>query len=585
MKTNLLPSLVIAGLICAFHAHAAAKSDYIGQSYFPKGDSIEITSVKRTKDAITVTGRYNLISADSATLALYITDAKGAGQAATDSRQTTNITKGRWAFQLSHPHAHAGLPHVSMYDAEGKPFAELYFGTEEEAAVEAKMNLRHVAPPISIDSAPPVVVKTVPVAGATGIDPALTEIRVTFSKPMQDGSWSWSTWGEENFPEMVGNPHYLPDGRTCVLTVKLQPDKFYATWLNSEKFHNFKDASDRPAVPYLLTFTTGAAGSAVGRSAAHAAELAQVASKSWQEGKLEEGTAKFKAAVAAAPDNSDAWNSLGWANFNAGRNAEAEKAFKKAVELEPGHPAALNGLGQLYLAQNKLDEAEEYLIKAAPQAPAAWYGLARIYLLQAKFDQAETWARKIVDSGQADDFSRQMLQAAQAKQVGDTLHKQLLPPTPATAVSEEVSQAWKLMNSGRRVEARKLLEVELSRHPKDANAENALGWCLLNGGQASGAKSHFQKAIELDTNAAGAMNGLARVMKIEGNTDEAIKVWQQMIDRFPGPHAGTFGLADTYFERKEYVKAVPLLEQLAKANPSDDQIKTKLEQAREGAKP
>jgi RNA polymerase sigma-70 factor (ECF subfamily) len=110
---------------------------------------------------------------------------------------------------------------------------------------------------ISLQSAPPVVVRTAPVAGSTDVDPSLTEIRVTFSKPMQDGSWSWSTWGEENYPEGTGEPRYLPDGRTCVLPVKLQPDKFYAIWLNSDKFHNFKDDTGRPAVPYLLTFVTG----------------------------------------------------------------------------------------------------------------------------------------------------------------------------------------------------------------------------------------------------------------------------------------------------------------------------------------
>ena len=109
---------------------------------------------------------------------------------------------------------------------------------------------------VSLESAPPVVVQTLPVAGTTAVDPALTEIRVTFSKAMQDGSWSWSTWGEENFPELVGQPHYLPDGRTCVIKVKLQPGKFYATWLNSEQFKSFRDAHGQPAVPYLLTFTT-----------------------------------------------------------------------------------------------------------------------------------------------------------------------------------------------------------------------------------------------------------------------------------------------------------------------------------------
>ncbi len=105
-------------------------------------------------------------------------------------------------------------------------------------------------------SPPPVVVSTVPESGAVSVDPSLNEIRVTFSKLMQDGSWSWSTWGEENYPETTGQPRYLADGWTCVLPVKLKPGKLYAIWLNSETFKNFKDANGQPALPYLLIFET-----------------------------------------------------------------------------------------------------------------------------------------------------------------------------------------------------------------------------------------------------------------------------------------------------------------------------------------
>lgn len=40
------------------------------------------------------------------------------------------------------------------------------------------------------------------------------------------------------------------------MKVKLEPDKTYAYWLNSENFKNFKDTEGRPAVPYLLVFHT-----------------------------------------------------------------------------------------------------------------------------------------------------------------------------------------------------------------------------------------------------------------------------------------------------------------------------------------
>ena len=109
---------------------------------------------------------------------------------------------------------------------------------------------------VTLETVPPVVVKTVPEAGANAVDPKLTEIKVTFSKDMQDGSWSWSALSKESFPKMDGKPKYLADKRTCVLPVKLEPGKTYAIWVNSEKFTNFKDTDGRSAVPYLLVFQT-----------------------------------------------------------------------------------------------------------------------------------------------------------------------------------------------------------------------------------------------------------------------------------------------------------------------------------------
>ncbi|HKW28105.1 MAG TPA: protein kinase [Verrucomicrobiae bacterium] len=115
----------------------AAKSDYIGQTWFPQGDSIEITSVERTKNQMTVKGHYNLVSHDNALLALYITTMnKIAVPVGPDERM--QINKGNGDFELIDPHLVPGLPHVSMYGADGHPFASLYFGTKAEASEEGK---------------------------------------------------------------------------------------------------------------------------------------------------------------------------------------------------------------------------------------------------------------------------------------------------------------------------------------------------------------------------------------------------------------------------------------------------------------
>lgn len=109
---------------------------------------------------------------------------------------------------------------------------------------------------VAADSAPPKVIKAVPDNGDKDVDPSTKEIRVTFSKPMQDGSWSWTQRSDDTFPEVVGKIHYLEDGKTCVLPVKLQPGKKYYLSINSRRFKNFTDKQGNPAVPYPLEFET-----------------------------------------------------------------------------------------------------------------------------------------------------------------------------------------------------------------------------------------------------------------------------------------------------------------------------------------
>ncbi len=113
-----------------------------------------------------------------------------------------------------------------------------------------------VADDLDLGKLPPVVVKTVPQAGTDDVDPKTTAIHVTFSKDMADGSWSWVTITPESFPKIAGKLKFLPDRRTAVMPVALEPGKTYALWINSEKHNNFKDVAGRSAVPYLVTFRT-----------------------------------------------------------------------------------------------------------------------------------------------------------------------------------------------------------------------------------------------------------------------------------------------------------------------------------------
>jgi Flp pilus assembly protein TadD/tRNA A-37 threonylcarbamoyl transferase component Bud32 len=316
-----------------FKGTKSVKSDYIGHAYFPRGDSIEITSVERSENQMTVRGHYNLVSHDSALLALYITTTNPASTP-TDQKQEMHISKGGGDFELTHPHLVPGLPHVNMYAADGRPFAEIYFGTDAEAAEESKLNL----------------------SGETRA-----------AQPPQF---------QQRLANVLNNPEVMQMNQQGWQLIQAQ---------------NFDGA-----------------------------------------------IAKFQQAIQLAheaPDNANAWNGLGWAQFNSGNSTAAETSFEKALTFVRDHAGALNGLGQIYLSQRKFDDAEKFLLQAAPNAPAACFGLARLYLLEGKFEDAEKWAQKIVDSGQADEIAQKMLEAAKQKNLSDELRRLIEPPPNASNLS------------------------------------------------------------------------------------------------------------------------------------------------------
>jgi RNA polymerase sigma-70 factor (ECF subfamily) len=107
---------------------------------------------------------------------------------------------------------------------------------------------------------PASVVQTEPKLGDADVDPETTkEIRVTFSKPMTDKTWSWVIGNVYASPESNGEVHYLADKKTCVMPVKLEPGKTYVVGINGGRFHNFKDAEGHSSLAMTLAFRTRAA--------------------------------------------------------------------------------------------------------------------------------------------------------------------------------------------------------------------------------------------------------------------------------------------------------------------------------------
>jgi hypothetical protein len=106
----------------------------------------------------------------------------------------------------------------------------------------------------------PVVVETFPTSDSRNVEPGLIEMRVRFSKRMKDHSWSWCAAWDNSVPEIIGEPHFDAEHRTCAVKVRLEPGRTYGTWLNTGNFNNFSDDHGHPSIPYLLIFNTKGSG-------------------------------------------------------------------------------------------------------------------------------------------------------------------------------------------------------------------------------------------------------------------------------------------------------------------------------------
>jgi len=115
----------------------------------------------------------------------------------------------------------------------------------------------------------PKVTTTNPPNGAKDVDPSITEITVTFDRPMERGMAWCTTDGGLTYPERSDNafPVWSEDKQTCTMkNVVLKPGQTYNIWLNSEvelysdiPGDGFRSATGSvPLRPVHYTFTTRA---------------------------------------------------------------------------------------------------------------------------------------------------------------------------------------------------------------------------------------------------------------------------------------------------------------------------------------
>ncbi|MBF0499708.1 MAG: hypothetical protein HQM09_06225 [Candidatus Riflebacteria bacterium] len=106
---------------------------------------------------------------------------------------------------------------------------------------------------IATEENKPHVIKFEPENKAVFVDPSISELKVTFDRPMCNG-YSWCR-GLDEYPE-TGPTTWTADHRTCIVSVKLRPSQEYQLYLNLREYEGFQSKEGSPLDSTEYRFTT-----------------------------------------------------------------------------------------------------------------------------------------------------------------------------------------------------------------------------------------------------------------------------------------------------------------------------------------
>ncbi|GGB29224.1 hypothetical protein GCM10011380_18400 [Sphingomonas metalli] len=116
---------------------------------------------------------------------------------------------------------------------------------------------RAIVPPVDAPTSRPRVIATEPRAGAS-IPAGEFDLVVRYDRAMQPDSFSYVQRVAGTFPDCIGKPRLLRDGRTFVYRCRADAGRRYEVWFNDDTYRNFRGTNGAAAEPHTLTFTSAA---------------------------------------------------------------------------------------------------------------------------------------------------------------------------------------------------------------------------------------------------------------------------------------------------------------------------------------
>ncbi len=318
-----------------------------------------------------------------------------------------------------------------------------------------------------------------------------------------------------------------------------------------------------------------------------------------QMGRLDEGVAELRKAIAYGPQNGDAYNALGLALMER-KIDESIALFQKAIELkpkfveaefnlalayhrkfgtdreiaqlgrvlalDPGNLVARNILTRRFEETGRFDDAlrmAQETVRMAPESAEARLfagkGLLRNGDLTGAVDQLR--AAILADPSLVEAHHhlatalRKLGEKDEAATEFDKAEKLRESQHSSIAANIQLSQVNSKLEAGDTDGAISLLHQVIDAKPRWADARITLGRILLMRGDASGASEQFAEAVRLAPDDFDAVYGLAYLEARKGSTREAIPLFVRSTELRPSSGEAHYNLGSAYLMEGNFTSA------------------------------
>lgn len=289
-------------------------------------------------------------------------------------------------------------------------------------------------------------------------------------------------------------------------------------------------------------------------------------------GRNDAAIADLRGVLRRAPDNQLALLLLAKTHAAVGDRPLAEDAYRRLLQFAPGNGEALASLATLLAESNQLDEAESLLkqaLAANPQNAQALEAMVGLLLAKGDLDGAERQARALAAMDDPNGVGQRelgrALEAAGKLPAATEAYKKALQKKPDSTLALE-GVARTLQMAGKLDEAGQFLSAHIEEHPDHVLARVLLGGNYVRAGRLAEARTTldqavdqqpqlvrayivlagaypqdpearmaaFKRGLEANPTAGDLAVLLASEYQRAGRVDDAIELYEQMLDRKTG---------------------------------------------------